>query len=555
MIGTIRKHSKWLWVVIITLTVISFIYWGAAPAQRGGGGRASGDFGSVNGQKITQQQYVDAVNEFKLFYLFRYGTWPDKKSAMSPADMKRETYVRLLLIQKASALGIHVGVDTAALMANQMLSSFGRNGQVVSVTEFTKQVLEPEGLTVADFENFCRHDAAIRQLVDSIGASGALITPQEAAGIYQREHQELSSQAVFLSARSYLSSVPVTPAVVAQFYTNYLAEYRLPDRVQVNYVAFEVSDFLAQSKAEWAKTNFDAQIDSVYLQYGAQAFPDAKTPADAKAKIRDLMIRQRALTDARAQANDFASTVFNLSPTSAGNLATVAKQKGLTLQTTAPFSAETGPQEFTAPEGFAKIAFGLTPDEPFVNPIVSTNAVYVIALAKQLPSEIPSFANIQAQVTQDYQMQQATVLAREAGTNAYIRLTVAMAGGKSFAAACAAAGLQPQTLPPFSISTRELPSLAGRADLNQVKQAAFTTPVGHFSNFTETDDGGFILFVQSQLPMDQSVMNAELPQFAETLRRSRESEAFNAWLGPVFNNWLQNEAGKELRDEIVGTHQ
>ncbi len=93
---------------------------------------------------------------------------------------------------------------------------------------------------------------------------------------------------------------------------------------------FEVSNFLAQSKAEWAKTNFDAQIDAVYLQYGAQAFPDAKTPADAKAKIRDLMIRQRALTDARAQANDFASTVFNLSPTSAGNLATVAKQKGLT---------------------------------------------------------------------------------------------------------------------------------------------------------------------------------------------------------------------------------
>ena len=66
--------------------------------------------------------------------------------------------------------------------------------------------------------------------------------------------------------------------------------------------------------------------------------------------------------------------------------------------------------------------------------------------------------------------------------------------------------------------------------MNQVKQAAFTTPVGHVSNFTETDDGGFILFVQSQLPVDQSVMNAELPQFTESLRRSRENEAFNVWL-------------------------
>jgi peptidyl-prolyl cis-trans isomerase D len=555
MIGTIRKHSKWLWVVIITLTVISFIYWGAAPSQRGGGSSATGDFGSIYGKKITQQQYVTALNEFKLFFLFHYGTWPDKKSNVSQSRMKQETYNRLLLIQKASDLGIHVGLDTAAAMANQMLHSLGRNNQTVSVDEFAKQVLEPEGLTVADFESFARHDVAIQQLVESIGSSGALVTPQEAAGIYQREHQEMSSQAVFFSAQNYLPSVTATPEVVAQFYTNYLAEYRLPDRVQVNYVAFEVSNFLAQSKAEWAKTNFDAQIDAVYLQYGAQAFPDAKTPADAKAKIRDLMIRQRALTDARAQANDLASTVFNLSPAVAENLASVAKQKGLTVQTTAPFAAETGPLEFTAPESFARTAFGLTADEPFANPIVSTNAVYVIALARQLPSEIPPFADIRARVTQDFQMQQAIGLAREAGTNDYIRLTVGMAAGKSFSAACAAAGLQSQALPPFSISTRELPALAGRAELNQVKQAAFTTATGHVSNFVETDDGGFILFVQSQLPVDQSAMNAELPQFTDTLRRSRESEAFNEWNNQLFNNWLQNEAGKELRDEILGARE
>jgi SurA N-terminal domain len=540
MIGTIRKHSKWLWVVIITLTVASFIWWGAAPSQRGGGGRGGGDFGTIDGHKITQQQYADAYREFKLFYLFRYGTWPDKKSNLTQADIQREAYVRLLLIQKASDLGIHVDLDTAAGMANQMLRSLGRNGQTISVTEFAKQVLEPEGMTVADFENFSRHDVAIQQLVQSIGASGALITPQEATGIYVREHQELSAQAVFFSARNYVPSVTVTPAAVAQFYTNYLAEYRLPDRVQVSYVAFEVSNFLAQSQAEWAKTNFNDQIDAVYLQYGAQAFPDAKTPAEAKAKIRELLIRQRALSDARAQANDFASTVFNLTPASAENLATVAKQKGFTVQTTAPFSAETGPQEFNASEDFTKTAFSLTPDEPFANPIVTSNAVYVIALTKQLPSEIPSFADIRARVTDDYQMQQAALFARQAGTNTFMRLTVAMATGKTFAGACIAAGLHPETLPPFSLSTRELPDLGSRAELSQVKQAAFTTTVGHISNFMETDDGGFILFVQSQLAVDQAVMNADLPQFTEALRRARVNEAFQEWLNVEANRTLGN---------------
>ena len=144
-------------------------------------------------------------------------------------------------------------------------------------------------------------------------------------------------------------------------------------------------------------------------------------------------------------------------------------------------------------------------------------------------------------------MQQATTLAREAGTNFFIKLTVSMAAGKSFAATCAADGLQPQVLPPFSISTRELPALGDRAELNQVKQAAFTTAVGHTSNFQETSDGGFILFVESQLPVDQAVMNADLPQFTESLRRSRENEAFN--------EWLRTEAGRALRDTPVARQQ
>jgi hypothetical protein len=530
MIGTIRKHSKLLWGITIPALIISLFMFFLPQSRMGGGGRASGDFGSVYGKKITQQEYQQEFNEFKLFYLFHYGSWPDKKGSVSEAEMEREAYIRLLLIKKADGLGIHVGLDAAAASANQMLRSLGRNGETVNVADFEKQVLQPEGLTEADFENFASHDVVIQQLVQTVGVSGALVTPQEAAGIYQREHQELSSQIVFFSATNYLSHVTATPETVAQFYTNYLAAYRLPDRLQINYVEFNVTNFLAQSKAELAKTNFDSQIDAIYAQYGAQAFPDAKTPAEAKVKIRDTMIRQHALADARVQANDFAGAVFNLEPARAENLSTVAKQKGLVVQTTTPFSTETGPQEFTAPEGFAKIALGLTPDEPFANPIIGTDAIYVIALARQLPSEIPALTDIRDRVTQDYKFQAARQLALRAGTNFVHTLNSSLAVGKSFASACIAAGLSPQTLPPFSLTTRELPELGEHAELGQIKQAAFTTAIGHASNFVETGDGGFVLFVQSQLPVDQSVMSADLPKFTADLRRSRENEAFNEWL-------------------------
>jgi peptidyl-prolyl cis-trans isomerase D len=552
MIGTIRKHSKVLWAFIITAVIISFIYWGVGSSQVGGaGGRATGDFGSINGRKVTPSAFAGAMNEFRLFYLFHYGTWPDKKSNVTEADMEREAYIRLLLTQKADELGIHCGVDEVAAMAGQMIRSLGRNSHTVTMEEFTQQVLTPNNLTVLDFENFVRHDLYIQQLVQALGLSSAFVTPQEAASVYTREHQELSTQIVFFPATNYLSSVKVTPEAIAQFYTNYLAAYRLPDRVQVSYVAFSVSNYLEQSKAEWAKTNFDAQIDSFYFQYGTQAFPDAKTPAEAKGKIRELLITQRAQAAAKAAVNDFAGAVFKLEPASAANLDTVAKAKGLKVHVTAPFSAAAGPQEFVAPEGFAKAAFGLTPDAPFANPIAGTDAIYVIALAKQLPSEIPPLAEIRDQVTLNYKFQEARLLAVRAGTNFVHTLAGSLAAGKSFSVACVAAGLSPQVLPPFSLSTRELPQLGEMAELNQVKQTAFTTPVGQASTFEQNNAGGFVLFVQSQLPVDAAAMNAELPQFITTLRRARENEAFNEWVNQSFGTWLQNEAGKALRDRLV----
>ena len=124
----------------------------------------------------------------------------------------------------------------------------------------------------------------MEQLQQTIGLTGELITPQEAAIAYQHDHQELSAQIVFFSASNYLSSVTATPAAVAQFYTNHLAEYRLPDRAQVSYVAFELSNYLAAAEQKLGRTNLDNQVDMIYRQYGLKGVPDAKTPKRPKPK-------------------------------------------------------------------------------------------------------------------------------------------------------------------------------------------------------------------------------------------------------------------------------
>ncbi len=391
MIGTIRKHSTFLWWTVGGLTVISFIWWGASVPTRGGNGAVSaGNFGSIYGKKVTLQEYTDAQHEFYLFYWLHNRDWPTK---MSRSEIDREIYIRLMLFRKAEQLGIHVGEQAVGVAGADILRSISGNGRNVSLADFEKTILGPENLTTEDFERFARHDLVIQELIQTMGLPGALITPQEAAADWQHEHQERTAQAVFFSATNYLPQVVVTPAAIAQFYSNNMAVYREPERVQVNYVEFNLSNYLAKAEKELVNSNFDSIVDANYQRLGPDYFPDAKTPEAAKAKIREELIRQRAGVEARLVANQFANAVVDLTnsmPTRAANLAMVAKQGGLTVHATAPFASEYGPAEFLAPQAFTKSAFALTPDEPFAGPISGSTAYYEIALAKRLPERNPA---------------------------------------------------------------------------------------------------------------------------------------------------------------------
>jgi len=151
MIGTIRKHSKWLWWVIAALTIISFIGWNIAPANRNSGAGGNGTFGQMYGRPITQQDYLDARREFELFYWFRNHEWPDRNPNLQNKDLEEQIYLRMMLARKARSLGIYVTDTAAAKAASDMLRSLTRDGQSFPMQEFVTRYLAPEGLTADDF--------------------------------------------------------------------------------------------------------------------------------------------------------------------------------------------------------------------------------------------------------------------------------------------------------------------------------------------------------------------------------------------------------------------
>jgi hypothetical protein len=531
MIGTIRKHSTWMWGIIITATVISFVYWGSYTGGGGGGYQGGGNYGVILGQPIQRQEFVNTYREMEMRYRFSTGDWPGNDAMRSGFDPDRETYFRLLLLRKAAQLDIHASLDSVAKAANDMLRN-ANNGAPVSVGEFVKQALAPRGLTAADFERYLRHELIIQQLLSLAGSSGRLVTPQEARELYEREHQDYVTQAVFIHATNYAAKVTPTPAALGEFFTNQMSRYRIPERVTVSYVRFDVSNQLAEAIADLnQRTNLMQEIEMLYLQRGGTNYYTGKTPAEGQAEVLKEQQNALALIKTRGRANAIASVVMDSDPIRVESLAAVAATNGLKVEVSAPFAANEPPAGLLVGEEFVRTAHALTDAEPVAGPVLGQDAVYVIAKHSRLPSELPAYEQVKDRVTQDYTFYETAMAARAAGLNLATTVSNAIAGGKAFAAACAEAGFQPTLLPPFSLSSTNLPAIEQHANLVQFKQAMFMTPVGRASTFVGNNDGGgFVLYVQSKLPMDEAQVARALPDFMKSIRMARQNDAINLWV-------------------------
>ena len=541
MIGTIRKHSAVLWWTIIPITILSFVwYMNSAPSRGGRGGAGVGNLGTIYGHEVTPEALETATKEFNIYYWLHYSQWPKAREGVTESVIRRESYVRLLLTEKAKTMGIRVTDEAAAAAGADMLRKFGNGKQAVSMDQFVKQVLQPENLTVVDLQNYLRSDLALQQVIMTLGLPGGLIAPKEAEQLYDRENQELSAQAVFFSYSNYLAQVTPTPAAVQDFYTKNMAAYREPERIQVKYVAFEISNYLAAAELKVGKTNLNNQIENIIRQDGIEAVRGAKTVEEARTKLRDYLLRQEQIALMKPVANEFATAVYGEK-----NLVAVAQRQGLTVHTSVPFANNTAAANtLNLPETFVRAAFKMVADQQSFSELVSgTDALYLLTLDQQIPSTVPPLEAIRSRATEDYRAVTAQGMARTAAMTFHSNVTAQVAAGKAFAEAATTAGHSPVLLKPFALNATEIPEIGDRVEIREVKQAAFTTPLGKVSSLIPTSEGGFILSPKSLEPVDLAKKAAAMPQFLTQVRRGRQDQAFN--------EWLQVEIGHELHDTPV----
>jgi hypothetical protein len=453
--------------------------------------------------------------------------WPENDEASRRAVEQQAIY-RVFLKEKTKELGIRVSDETVGRMLRDRLGT-------LPLATFEQEYLHPQRLTLEDLERYLRTEAALLQMVNVAAATAKLLNPQEAEILFRKENEEALTEVALFSVSNYLAEVKVSEPELARFFTNRMAMYRIPEKLQVSYAAFAATNFLAEAEKDLAGvTNLDAQVEEIYYKRGTNTFKGTNdtilSAEEAKKKLKEEFRHELALRQARRKASEFGQALMDQGEAnSTANFEKLAQDKGLTVQVTPPFDRMSGLETNFPPE-FTQRALSLTPNAPVsFKPIVGEDAVYVIALKSRIPSELPTFEKAREKVTDDYKRQQALELARKAATNFYATATNTVQQKKSLTEIGAALNVNVITPPPFSPSTTTLTNLHPQLNLRMLQQFAFDMKPGEMSGIVPSAEGAVIIYLREVKPVDEAKVKAELPEFLGRLRVYRQNEAFNNW--------------------------
>ena len=553
MIGTLRRHQKWLWGVIIIATILSFTVY-LSPTQRygalsGSHGSSGPDLGSINGEPVTPEQLVAAEKEATLFYRLRSGGWPENEQQKK--QIQRIAEESLVIQSLLKDYHIDPTTDAAARFTKQMFGvPPGQPMPADKLSDWVRNELTAKGgLTLDDFDRFVRHQAGQEYLISLFGMTGKLITPKEAEFFYRRENQPMATEIVSFPTSNFYRAGEPSNAELTNYFTKHEAEYRLPDRIQINHVAFYPSNYMARAD-KLLGTNLDDKADEIYLQQGPDAFKNEfgqpMSATGAKAKIKDQLRQYAEVQEARKDANAFLSELSQghdeTHPYAPSDLMKLAKTKGLTVKTTGLFDEKNGSPDLDLPPKAVHFLFSLrgdAPDDPeksmlyAPSPLIdqSQTAVYIAGLEKRIASQLQLISAVRDQVVKDYRESKAMDLAKETGEKFAGALQAGLTQGKSFDAVCAVQNVKPERLAPFALTSTNVPPELDKTSFQQLEEAAFPLPTGQSSKFIPTADGGMVAYVKARLPVDEARMKQQLPVFLDRMREQRQIAAFQEWLG------------------------
>ena len=259
MFDFVTQHKRLLQFVLALVIVPPFALWGIDSYQRGG--VRAGDVADVDGQKISEQEFSEAMRQQQDRLRSMLGK--DFDPAMFDSVAIRMELLEGMISQRLlmqHAVRNHLNVSNETLIETTMsIPAFQVDGKFSR--ELYDTMLRNERMSPDTFDAALRRDLLVQQLSGAVADSG--LASKAAArqfALLRAQQREIAEHRVQADAQ--LVQVRITPEAVRAFYESNPARFLVPEELQVEYVVLSTDALLASEKIgpEEIKAYYESNI-------------------------------------------------------------------------------------------------------------------------------------------------------------------------------------------------------------------------------------------------------------------------------------------------------
>lgn len=523
MFTTIRKHQRWLMLVIAFLTIVAFAFlYNTTDLERVG----TNIVARIYGRDVMQVDVERALRNYQLaLALGQFNLVRDLAGQARSEDEAAENFIwNLMVLQhQAAALGVEPGLEAVVDRIKTVpVFQTAKAFDPVKYSAFMQEQLAPRGFTERQLEGVIR-DALRLEGIKSLVESPAMLLKDGTKPVLAR----MAPVDLVVIRFDAAAADPVTDEDGAKTKERGKGKAGSKDKnagkakgeEKEGDKAPEVSDEdLRQAFAE--RTNSLQAPEKRSVRYTAFVMSPSEKDLKDKARIEVLQRLSSA-------TGEFAQTLAD----GGQSLADTALAKNLKVQTTPLFAKDgTASGALAGLDGelvpaAAAVAFRLPAAGGVEIVQLGEDGYAVIEVAEVQEARPLTFEEARADLRAQLIAARREQAVRESADRALANIREQMAAGKPFAEAAKAAGVKTETINGLSIFAGDL-----TPERRELAMSVMDQPVGALTAFVPKPGGGFAAYVAARGEPDAAVLAEHLPMIEQGLLQEKKMLLFAQWL-------------------------
>lgn len=492
MITVMRKHHKWLMIVIAILAIPFIFYFNKTDLSAS----RTTDLGRIYDRPVTHVEFQRSMRLLTLGQIL--GLSLSQELMMRPMS-ETEAYVnftfnRVVLGHEAKDLGIRPTSAEIAAFVKTLRPFQGDKGfDINKYTEFTQTRLPSLGFNEAQIEELVSDQLTLNRVKDLLG-TGLQVAESESLEYYEQAYGKLHVAVVRFREEDFQKDLKITDEDIAKHYEAHKAELKTEEKRKVEFAAFALGE------------------------------PEKKLTGKEKVD---------ALQKLANRANDFVQALLE----KGAKFPEVAAKFDVPVAATGEFTAKAPDPQLASVPQLTQYAFQLTGQEPSSDAIQGAEGFYVLHLLGVTAARPLTLDEAKPNIVETLKKERLRQMVSSKGTDVARIIREATKAGTPLDKALAQSGLQAERLPPFSLVENAPPKpeeakdkKPDAPDFPTIKSAVRELSPGESTDFVPTEKGGLVAVVEQRDPADPAGYAQARTAFETNYLQSKRSAVFDEWL-------------------------